>query len=63
MARARRERKRLGRRDRDTGTTFEHWSQRDLADLVSDHLIQGEKAAATSKWHPSRRGNSPHHNG
>jgi len=57
----------LRRRDRDGDreetVAFEHWSQRDLVDVVSDHLIEGDRAASTSQWRPSRRGNSPHHNG
>jgi hypothetical protein len=61
MARAEHgERKRFGRRSREEKATFDHWSSRDLVDVVSDHLIEADQAAATSKWHPSRRGHSPH---
>jgi hypothetical protein len=57
------ERKRFRRRAPEAPVAFDHWSERDLADIVSDHLIASDKASATSKWHPSRRGNSPHHKG
>jgi hypothetical protein len=61
MARARRgDRKRFGRQ-RKLDAPFDDSSSRDLVQIVGDHLIEGENAAATAKWYPSRRGNSPHH--
>jgi hypothetical protein len=39
---------------------FDHSSRHaDLTSLVEDHLLDAENAAITSKWYPSRRGNSP----
>jgi hypothetical protein len=38
-----------------------HRTERTLSDVVGDHLIPEEQVPATTKWHPSRRGNSPHH--
>jgi hypothetical protein len=39
---------------------FDHSSRHaDLKSLVEDHLLDAEHAAATAKWFPSRRGNSP----
>jgi hypothetical protein len=54
------DRKRFGR-GRKRVAPFEHASDRDLVEIVGDHLIEGERADATAQWHPSRRGNSPHH--
>jgi hypothetical protein len=39
---------------------FRHSSRHaDLESLLADHILDPEAAAATAKWFPSRRGNSP----
>jgi hypothetical protein len=64
MARADRgERKRLRRRARDERGAGEASAPRDLTDIVGDHLIPEQQRGATTNWHPSRRGASPHHSG
>ena len=54
-------RKRFRRRDRDGAGAFEAGSERDLTDYVGGYLIPEDQQPATTKWQPSRRGNSPHH--
>lgn len=34
-------------------------SHDDLVELIDDHILGPNDVAATSKWYPSRRGNSP----
>jgi hypothetical protein len=66
MARTgRKERRRLRRLDRDgaEATAFDHVAERELADYVGGYLIPEDQQSATTQWHPSRRGNSPHHGG
>jgi hypothetical protein len=61
MARAARDgRRRFGRRRRDASAS-EQEPERDLTAFVGDYLIPEDQRVATSHWHPSRRGNSPHH--
>ena len=40
---------------------FAHASSHDdLVELIDDHILGPNDVEATSKWSPSRRGNSPH---
>jgi hypothetical protein len=53
--------KRFRRRNGDETATAKPASARDLSDVVGEFLIPDADRDATSHWHPSRRGNSPHH--
>jgi len=57
---ARGARKRFRRENRDE-IASENDSTRDLTEFVREYLIPEDQREATSHWHPSRRGFSPHH--
>lgn len=60
-ARTGRGRRRFRRRNGDDTGAPKPASARDLSEVVGDFLIPDDQHGATSRWHPSRRGNSPHH--